>query len=130
MAVTPHLIDEALQSDSKCLGIRVDGKPCRSTIVGDYGYCFSHDPTREEDRTVARTREGRASSKLRRARKLAPPMLIDVYEELQSALTDVRSGVLSPAQGQSMSSLARALVTTLQVGELEERLRNLERRIE
>ncbi len=54
-------------------------------------------------------------------------MLITVYEQLEEALTDVRTGELSPPQGQSMASLARALVTTLQVGELEERLRDLER---
>ena len=130
MTVPSQVSHEALQSEPKCLGVRVDGNACRSTIVGDTGYCFSHDPTREADRARARTRGGRASSKLSRARKLAPPLLIDVYEDLESALTDVRSGVLSPAQGQSMASLARALVTTLQVGELEERLRHLERRIE
>lgn len=116
----------AVASVAQCRGTRVDGQPCGSEIVGASGFCFAHDPDREEARARARRRGGRASSKLHRARKLAPPLLREVYDELALALDEVHRGYLSPHRAQAMAALARAMVTVLTAGELEERLRAIE----
>jgi hypothetical protein len=117
---------EAVRSDAKCHGLRVDGEPCRSTIVAMSGYCYTHDPSVVEARTAARRRGGAASSKVHRARKLAPPLLRDVFDVLMKALEEVHSGVLEPQRAQAMASVARAAVSTLTAGELEQRIRDLE----
>lgn len=120
MTLEPH------GTGPKCLGIRLDGEPCTSGIVAASGYCFTHDPRRDEDRARARRRGGRASSKLNRARRLAPPALLEVYTTLEQALEDVHGGKLSPSRATAMASVARAMVTVLTAGEVEERLRAVE----
>ncbi|MGH8935562.1 MAG: hypothetical protein ACRDXD_04740, partial [Acidimicrobiia bacterium] len=40
---------------------------------------FTHDPQRVEERREARRRGGKASAKVVRIRRLAPPALLDVY---------------------------------------------------
>ena len=56
-----------------------------------------------------------------------PPRLVPVFESLEVALSEVHAGDLTPACANAMSSVARALVAVLTAGELEQRLRGLER---
>jgi hypothetical protein len=122
----PEPVTVAADSVSYCLGTRTDGNPCESQIIGESGYCFAHDPDEAERRTQARRRGGHASSAISRTRRLAPAALKDVYGVLESALAEVHSGGLSPARASAMASLARAMVTVLTGGELEERIRRIE----
>jgi hypothetical protein len=50
-----------------------------------------------------------------------------VIERLEKALVDVESGRRTPSEAQAMAALARAIVTVFQAGELEERMRALEK---
>jgi hypothetical protein len=115
-----------VRSEAKCLGLKSDGKPCQSRILTANGYCYAHDPSVVDERALARQRGGRASSKLHRARRLAPPALLEVYETLEAGLREVHTGDLTPASGAAMASIARAMVSVLQAGELEQRLRAIE----
>lgn len=117
---------EAVRTVTQCRGTRVDGRRCESEIIGRSGFCFAHDPDREEARARARRCGSRASSKLHRARRLAPPVLVEVYDELEKALDEVHRGDLSPHRAQAMAALARAMVTVLTAGEREEDLRGQE----
>jgi hypothetical protein len=117
------------RSDLNCAGTRVDGERCQSRITGQDGYCFAHSPDRGVQRTEARRLGGRRSSNLHRARRLAPPVLLDVFEKLESALREVHDGELSASRGQAMATMARALCSVMQIGQLEERLRRLEAQV-
>jgi hypothetical protein len=59
---------------------------------------------------------------------LVPPRLVPIFDVLESALSEVHNGDLSPSQGTAMATIAKALVAVLTAGELEERLRDLERK--
>ncbi len=117
---------EAVRTVANCAGTRADGQPCGAPIAGDDGYCYSHDPTRSIERHLARRRGGQNSASAARLRGLVPPRLLSVYGRLEAALEDVRTGTLTPQQATAMASVARALVSVLTAGELEQRVRDLE----
>lgn len=117
---------EAAGSVTNCQGVRLDGEPCGSVITGPSGYCFAHDPETVEDRLHARQRGGYGSSKLNRARRLAPPALVPVFDRLMEALEQTHRGILEPARAQAIASLSRAAVTVITAGELEARVRAIE----
>ena len=110
---------------NRCAARRKDGQACGAVAVTSE-YCFAHDPGRATERSAARRRGGRNSSRVVRLRGLIPPRLSPVFDELEATLGGVRDGRLTPQQGQAMASLARAMVAVLQAGELEERVRALE----
>ncbi len=115
-----------MSSDTKCLGHRSDGEPCRSPVVGESGYCFAHDPERTEEAQRARRRGGYGSSAIQRTRNLAPASLRDVYTALEAAMGEVHDGRLAPARASAMAALARAMMQVITAGEVEERVRSLE----
>ncbi len=121
-------MSEAPRSNAKqpCLGIRADGSPCQTRVLVDGAYCFAHAPGRDAERAEARQRGGKGRSSAARLRGLMPPRLVGVYDVLEQALNDVIDGGLDPRQATAAAALARAMVATLQAGELEERLRKLE----
>jgi hypothetical protein len=122
---------EAHRTEPKrCAGVRKDGQPCQAPAVAVSGYCYAHDPSRSGERADTRRRGGHNSSAQARLRGLVPPRLIAVYDALEEALEQVHAGTLVPAKAQAMASLARAMVGVLQAGEVEERLRDLERQVE
>jgi len=94
--------------------------------LGTGEFCFAHDPDRAQDRAEARSKGGKNRAKIVRLRALAPPRLLDVFDRLERALIETHDGELDPKAAQAMASLARAMVATLQVGELEQRVRDLE----
>ena len=120
-------MNRALIGDTKhCTGIRKDGQPCGSQVLSDGTYCYVHAPGQADEREAARRRGGQNRANAVRLRRLVPPRLLPVYDQLETALADVLAGRLDPRQATAAAALARALVTTLQAGELEERLRRLE----
>ena len=119
---------EATQSKSQqpsCAGIRRDGQRCEALGLLD-GYCYSHSPANATARDAARRKGGRNRSNRRRLRGLMPPRLVPVFDQLEGALSDVLAGGLDPKQATAAAAVARAMVSVLTAGELEERLRKLE----
>ena len=109
----------------RCRNLARNGQPCRGYALED-GYCFSHSPALEKKRFEARAKGGRNSSRTARLIGLVPPRLVPVYDKLETALIEVHSGKLDSKQATAMATIARAMVSVLTIGELEERLRNLE----
>ncbi len=103
-----------------------NGEPCNAPALSDSGFCFAHDPGREQERAQDRAKGGRNKSNIIRMRNMSPPRLIPIYDRLELALQQVHDRSLSPAQAGAMAQLARALAALLQAGELEERLCALE----
>ena len=115
-------MSNARQVNERCPAIKKDGTLCTANTSRD-GFCIGHSPHAQE----ARRKGGYATSRAARASKLLPVRLRPIADILESALSEVHLGELRPQQAQAMASLAGALVKVIQSGELEERLRNLER---
>jgi hypothetical protein len=100
--------------------------------VTSSGYCIAHDPRSREWRVLG----GQNSSKAERALRLLPTRLLPVVEHLEQAflaacenrLVDVETPA-SKENAQLIAPLSRALLATIQAGEFEERIRELERQV-
>jgi hypothetical protein len=124
-------MDEALSKENaterkRCISNRRDGQPCQAPAVTTAGFCFTHAPALATKRNAARQRGGQNSAKIVRLRGLIPPRLRDVYGMLENALEEVHDGKLDYRDASAMASIARAMVSVLTSGELEERVRDLE----
>ena len=118
------------QQQSRCTALRRDGQPCESRVLADASHCYVHSPARARERAEARQRGGRNRSNATRLRGLVPPRLLSVYDQLETALADVLADRLDPRNATAAAAVARSMVSVLQVGELEQRVRDLEAGIE
>jgi len=109
-----------------CSATRSDGQPCQA-VAARSGLCMAHDPALADKRQEARRAGGYNSARAARLGKLVPPRLMSVYDRLEEALCQVHQGELDPRIAQAMAALAGAMVRVLTSGELEERMRRLER---
>jgi len=108
---------------SKCKATRIDGQPC-AAYAGPSGYCFWHNPDRQEDRLEA-SRNGGSH------RGLSIPVDTPLTaNESRGILASVLAALLS---GAIDSNIARSVAYILQVErkiaegeELEQRIANLE----
>ncbi len=120
------LVRPEVTERKRCLATRRDGQPCQAPAVTPAGFCFTHDPGLATQRDAARRRGGQNSAKIVRLRGLVPRRLTEVYDVLENVLGEVRRGTLNPQQASAMASVARAMVAAARLGELEERVRELE----
>lgn len=109
-----------------CRATRKDGQRCRATPTGD-GFCLAHSPALADKRRAAYARGGHNKARHVRLARLMPPRLVPVFEVLERALAEVHDGDLDPPRAQAMAAVAGALVRVLTSGELEGRLRRLEK---
>jgi hypothetical protein len=58
---------------------------------------------------------------------MLPPRLVDVYEKLEEAMGGLLEGSFPPTRATAMASVASAMVRVLERGEMEQKLRDLER---
>lgn len=127
----------------QCEATRKNGEPC-AAMAGASGFCFAHDPAKLAERRQARSKGGKA----RHGRKLdgdqqaaaAPSDLLVLTgdapltpEDLAAVLSDkIRKIALmetSHASARSLGYLAGALLKVYEVGELADRLDELEQLI-
>lgn len=119
----------ALATGTHCQSLTMAGEPCRSVAVMacDHGHhCNSHCPTFQAARQEARRRGGRNSSAVERAYTKLPSDLKSVAVILGETIVAVRDGQLSPSIGNSIASLSRSLVVTLESANLSSRMDGLE----
>jgi hypothetical protein len=57
-----------------------------------------------------------------------PPRLVPVFDALEVALAEVHAGTLDPKQAMAMAAIARAMVSVLTAGEIEQRVRDIEQK--
>ncbi len=125
----PQAVTQPTATTSKhCAATRKDGRPCSASVAGETAWCFLHDPAREPERAAARRKGGENRADVVRLRGLVPPRLMGVYDRLDRALTEVHDGSLDSRRATAMAAVARAMVSVLTAGELEERVRALEGR--
>ena len=111
----------------RCQALTKSGKPCSAMVVAD-GMCAWHAPSWETKRRQWSAKGGVGKSNRNRARKQLGDVLTpdDLQGLLSVALRSTLAGRLEPGRANAVASLARALVTIRESGELEERLKALE----
>ena len=115
-------------SGRQCSEMAQSGEPCRSPAMTGVDVCFTHDPDSQERRQEARRKGGRLSSKVARLEKSlsANPTLAGVVDVLGQVTEEVRAGEMSPAIGNSIASLSRAMIAAIEAADSATRLRELE----
>jgi hypothetical protein len=107
-----------------CKGTKKNGGPCTVKASAD-GYCFAHSPALAEKRKEAREKGGFNSSKAARLEKLSS-RFSPVSALLENVLKELSEKKIDPRTAQAIASVSKALVSVMNAGELEERLRLLE----
>ena len=110
------------ESAQHCQALRRDGRPCIGRPVPGSPYCVAHHP----NAAVWRAKGGHGRSNHERAAKLLPARLRPIADTLQEAFDRCYRGELTEKRAAALAVLARALVTVVQAGEYEERVRELE----
>ncbi len=126
----------------QCSAIKADSTPCRSTAVlrpdqCPDGHCSVHCPERADAMAAARRKGGHNRSTAQRSYSRLPDDLKAIAKLLADVIVEVRDGRLPPAVGNSVASLSRALISSIEsgnvevrVGELEDLLTRLDERLE
>ncbi len=112
----------------RCDALRKDGSACKAPALPDDTKCWAHSSSTEERRDAARKSGGANSAKTVRLRGMLPPRLVPVFDALEAALTEVHDGLLDPKQAMAMAAIARAMVSVLTAGEIEQRVRDIEQK--
>ncbi len=114
---------------NQCTSTKSDGSRCRG-VARPSGFCWAHDPELRDKASAARKAGGENSSNVARAGKRLPKDLRDVLDRLMRALATVETGELDPRRATAMARLASAIVRTHEAGDVEQRLGEIEARLE
>jgi hypothetical protein len=113
----------------RCAGRNAAGEPCEAQPIRADGYCYWHSPALADERDRKRREGGRNSSNRARAAKALPAAAL-TPAELQGVLAVTLKAVLaeqkSPAIGNAIANLGRAIVAVREATEVEDRLAALE----
>jgi hypothetical protein len=127
-----------LTNASLCKAKRKDGEPCGAYSLHGSAFCFSHDPTKAKERALARRRGGQArhGRKVGQAGGLAARLesrqfrtLADMTALLEIAVRQTLELENSISRNRCLGYLARCWVNLYEAGELEERVKVLEKQI-
>lgn len=119
---------------AQCTATTTTGRPCQAPAQQGRPFCYAHDPERTQERNDARRRGGYN----RRTPKGGDPSgyptrlrsVADVQAVLERALADTWAQENSGARTQALVRLAHGALKALEIGDLEERLKTLEARLE
>ncbi len=123
----PKTADNPVQ----CRGTNAAGKLCSARAQPGRAWCQWHDPDREAERAQWRSQGGKSrSTRNTAARELRkyPTDMGSLRGTLFHVLKRVEGGDLEPNVGNSIATIARAIVAVSQSVEVEERLATLEAR--
>ena len=121
-----------------CKEIKKNGERCRAARLTGSQYCYWHDPKVAAQRVQARRQGGlnRQRSLNRPVKKVSKGTLYSlegvesVTQILQDALNDASSLENSHSRARTMGYLCQIALKALEVGNLEERVASLEKRLE
>ncbi len=115
---------------SYCTATRRNGEPCRAQALPERRLCWAHHPEMRQKADAARRRGGENKANVVRAGKHVPKDMRDLARRLLEAIDEVHRGELMPDQARAMASLAGAVCRVYEVGEVEQRIADLEARLE
>ena len=113
-----------------CDGINAGGASCRATPMRDSRYCFFHSPETQQEAKEARRLGGQ---RRKREGTVSGAYEVDgiatvaeVLRVLEIAVIDTLSLDNSVSRNRTLGALAQTVLKTIEVGELESRLEQLE----
>ena len=114
----------------QCKATNSRGEPCQAA-AGDSGYCFWHDPAKAAQCRAARSKGGRARHGRHIDKGAGGPVEIrsvaDVIALLVRAVNDTLTMEISLQRARVLGYLAGGALKCLEIGDLEERVAELER---
>ena len=110
----------------RCTGTNVDGQACSAQPQPGQSVCLWHDPARAQDRALWRRQGGHGKSNAARAAKRLPADVKDTLGVLLRTLGGLERGEMEPGRATAIAAVARAIVTTHETSEIEQRLTALE----
>ena len=115
---------------STCIVIKSNGEPCGGYAVRGSNFCFTHDPASAQARTEAH-RKGGQRNRVKHSGPLdqipvKPRSPDDVLQILDYTLLELLNLENSIQRGRLLVSIASVYLHVMQVGELEQRLANME----
>ncbi len=113
-----------------CTATRRNGEPCRAQALPDQDLCWAHSPGMRQKAAEARRRGGENKANVVRAGKHIPRDMKELARRLLKAIDEVHRGEFMPDQARAMASLAGAVCRVYEAGEVEQRIAELEARLE
>lgn len=115
----------------KCIYIKPDKLPCQANAMKDSKFCFRHNPDTEEQRFLASQKGGKQATD---DVAVLPEMTIETSTDVKKLLIDtvnrVRTGELDIRRANTIGYLAGHLTKAIEVSDLEEKVRRLERALQ
>src|SRR5260221_73821 len=109
-----------------CVALRKDGQPCQAFASTPDGRCMMHGPRGAQLHRMG----GAAHSNVNRAIKLLPQRLAPLVEKLESVFDELyahSTAQRAARDAAALATIAVAICKVYEAGELEERMRDLER---
>ena len=114
----------------KCKFTKPDGKKCQAWAMTGKDFCFSHDPDKKQERSLACSKGGMTPKKnLHPLPKVKLKEQKDVARLLAKTINEVRTGEIELKVATCIGYLSNILIKALSQGELENRLEALEETI-
>lgn len=123
-----EVADGASNPKQACASTRRDGRPCAARALPGDTRCWAHSPATADRREEARRRGGQHRATAHRAR--VPEPIGDVLDGLGAVFAETRSGAFDPGRARACAAVARALVAAWDSCIAEERMEDLERRMD
>ncbi len=114
----------------QCTATRANGQRCKAQVLTEGDLCFIHNPANQDRIDEARRRGGKNKGNTTRAQKRMPREVREIVAIVEAAMGGVLQSRITPSQAHAVASLAGAWVRLHEIGELTQRLEELERRAE
>ncbi len=113
----------------KCIYTDSNGRRCNAYALKGKEFCFTHEPSIEHARRIARSKGGLR----KRVYDVLPETTLKTPQEIQSHLEEitnlVRTNEISDKKAQLLQKLSDSLLRSVELGDLAERLEGLEDQI-
>ncbi len=106
---------------ARCAGFKPDGKSCERIVGASQSYCYSHDPSRAEERHKAASKA--AKSKPNRE-------IQDVKRRLSQLADDVLDGKVNRGTGAVVSQILNVYLRAVSVGLKAQEVEEIAREVE
>ena len=114
-------------SQKKCQFTKEDGTRCGGWAITNDDFCFVHSSKVSEDKKrMARIKGGQRVDPLLPKKSLKTPQ--DVASQLESVCNLVRQNKITPNKATLIQKLSDGLLKAMELGEIEDRISQLERK--
>jgi hypothetical protein len=108
----------------RCAGITSSGKRCTHPVSTPGGLCYSHDPTRAQQRKEIASKGGKLSRKGNPVEEV-----VGLRARLDEILEDVLEGEITTAKGQVAATIIGVSLRSFEVEKKQKEFLELERRL-